>query len=171
MPNTAQDSRVAMALIHSGYFSEILRIEAESFEFPWLESDFRQCLTQRSVVGKVAVLGSRVAGYTVYEYLKSSFRLLNIAVGSEFRRRGVGSQMVAHLTSKLPENFSRAEEDAMKSARCPRCRTVSTTTSSGKERYYCRECRMEFEAINDGDIGYGRPERRLERQERRRPKR
>jgi transposase-like protein len=59
----------------------------------------------------------------------------------------------------------------MKSARCPRCKTVSTTQAAGKARYYCHKCRMEFEVIDDGDIGYGLPERRLNRQERRRSKR
>jgi len=54
----------------------------------------------------------------------------------------------------------------MSSPRCPLCGTMSRTTSHGKDRWYCHHCRMEFEP-DDGDIGYGRPEKRLEREERR----
>ena len=53
-------------------------------------------------------------------------------------------------------------------ARCPRCHTITATTSGTTDRaWYCHECRMEFEPDDDGDIGYGRPSKRLEREERR----
>lgn len=56
------------------------------------------------------------------------------------------------------------------SARCPRCNRKSSTPHAGCHVWYCHVCRMAFEAIDDGDVGYGRPSRRLEREERRREK-
>jgi len=50
-------------------------------------------------------------------------------------------------------------------ARCPKCGRRSTTASAGNHRWYCHHCRMEFEDQDDGDITYGRPEKRLERDE------
>lgn len=44
-------------------------------------------------------------------------------------------------------------------ARCPRCnRRTSTTSSANQHAFYCHHCKMEFEAVDDGDIGYRRPE-------------
>lgn len=52
--------------------------------------------------------------------------------------------------------------------RCPRCNTPSETETNRPHAYYCHRCQMEFEAIDDSDIGYGRPSKRLERKERQR---
>ena len=59
----------------------------------------------------------------------------------------------------------------MMEARCPKCGRRSQTPSAGHARWYCHACRMEFESLDDGDITYGRPERRLEREERREERR
>jgi ribosomal-protein-alanine N-acetyltransferase len=80
---------------------EVLAIEAEGFEFPWSEEDFARCLRQRNCIGMVAELDDRVAGFMVYELHKTRIHVLNFAVAEDFRRRGVGSQMIAKLIAKL----------------------------------------------------------------------
>ena len=80
---------------------EVLAIEGESFEFPWLEEDFIRCLRQRNCIGMVAEHEDRVVGFMIYELHKTRIHVLNFAVVEEFRRSGVGSQMVAKLSAKL----------------------------------------------------------------------
>jgi [ribosomal protein S18]-alanine N-acetyltransferase len=80
---------------------EVLNIEAESFEFPWLEEDFIRCLRQRNCIGMVAEYDDRVVGFMVYELNKTRLHVLNFAVAPECRRRGIGSQMIAKLVGKL----------------------------------------------------------------------
>ncbi len=80
---------------------EVLDIEWHSFEFPWSEEDFVRCLGQRNCIGMVAEHDDRVVGYMIYELKGSSIHVLNFAVAAEYRRRGVGSQMVAKLITKL----------------------------------------------------------------------
>lgn len=80
---------------------EVLNIEAESFEFPWLEEDFIRCLRQRNCIGMVAEHDDRVVGFMVYELNKTRLHVLNFAVAAEHRRRGIGSQMIAKLIGKL----------------------------------------------------------------------
>ena len=46
---------------------EVLAIEGESFEFPWLEDDFIHCLRQRNCIGMVAEHEDRVVGFMIYE--------------------------------------------------------------------------------------------------------
>lgn len=80
---------------------EVLAIEAESFEFPWLEEDFIRCLRGRNRVGMVAAYDDRIVGFMIYELFKQRINIENFAVASEWRRLGVGSQMVAKLIGKL----------------------------------------------------------------------
>jgi ribosomal-protein-alanine N-acetyltransferase len=79
----------------------VLDIEADSFEFPWLEEDFIRCLRQRNSIGMIAEYDGRVVGFMVYELNKTRLHILNFAVLPEFRRLGVGSQMVGKLIGKL----------------------------------------------------------------------
>jgi len=83
-------------------FPTVLAIESESFEFPWLEEDFIRCLRQHNSIGMVAEHDGRVVGFMIYELNGTRIHVLNFAVASNFRRRGVGTQMLSKLTGKLP---------------------------------------------------------------------
>jgi ribosomal-protein-alanine N-acetyltransferase len=80
---------------------EALAIEESSFEFPWTEEDFVRCLRQRNCIGMVAERNDKIVGFMIYELLQSELHVLNFAVRKEFRRMGVGSQMMEKLVSKL----------------------------------------------------------------------
>jgi ribosomal-protein-alanine N-acetyltransferase len=80
---------------------EVLGIERHSFEFPWFEEDFIRCLRQRNCIGMVAEHGERVVGFMIYELHKTRLHILNFAVAAEYRRRGVGRQMIEKLIAKL----------------------------------------------------------------------
>jgi len=81
--------------------ADVLAIEAECFEFLWLEEDFVRCLRQRNCLGMVAERDDRVVGFMIYELGRSRIHVLNFAVGAGERRRGAGTQMVAKLIEKL----------------------------------------------------------------------
>ncbi|RUL89732.1 ribosomal protein S18-alanine N-acetyltransferase [Tautonia sociabilis] len=80
---------------------EVLAIEHASYEFPWCEEEFLRVLRQRNCIGMVAECGERVVGFMIYELHKTRLQVLNLAVSPEFRRMGVGRQMVAKLVGKL----------------------------------------------------------------------
>ena len=87
---------------------EVLEIERECFEFAWTEEDFVRCLRQRNCIGMVAEYHGRVVGFMIYELPKNRIHLLNAATLKEFRRKGVGTQMVTKLIGKLgPQRRSR----------------------------------------------------------------
>ncbi len=81
--------------------AEVLDIENQSFEFPWSEDDFIRCLRQRNCIGMVAEHDERVAGFMIYELHRNRLHILNFAVAANFRRKGVGQQMVEKLVGKL----------------------------------------------------------------------
>jgi [ribosomal protein S18]-alanine N-acetyltransferase len=96
-----QEVRVHIRWMIRRDMPEVLAIEAESFEFPWLEGDFIRCLRQRNCIGMVAEHEGRVVGFMIYELHKTRIHVLNFAVGRDDRRRGVGSQLIAKLIAKL----------------------------------------------------------------------
>ena len=56
--------------------------------------------------------------------------------------------------------------------KCPWCGTAKHTREGSQPKtWYCGKCSKEFEAEDDGDITYGRPEKRMEREERQRARR
>jgi ribosomal-protein-alanine N-acetyltransferase len=80
---------------------EVLRIEENSFEFPWSEEDFIRCLRQRNCIGMVAEHDESIVGFMIYELHKNRLHILNFAVHDNFRRAGVGEQMLGKLITKL----------------------------------------------------------------------
>jgi ribosomal-protein-alanine N-acetyltransferase len=86
---------------------EVLSIERKSFQFAWTEEEFLCCLRQRNCIGTVAELDHRIVGFMIYELHKSMLRILNFAVGPEFRRCGIGRQMVQRLVDKLSQQRRR----------------------------------------------------------------
>ena len=96
-----QEIRVHIRWMIRRDMAEVLQIERESFEYPWIDEDFIRCLRQRNCIGMVAEHEGRVVGFMIYELQKTRIHVLNFAVVGEFQRRGVGSQMIAKLTAKL----------------------------------------------------------------------
>jgi [ribosomal protein S18]-alanine N-acetyltransferase len=82
---------------------EVLGIEADSFEFPWLEEDFIRCLRQQDSIGMVAEHDDAVKGFMIYELNKTRIQILNFAVAKDYTRRGIGTQMKDKLVGKLSE--------------------------------------------------------------------
>ena len=80
---------------------EVLAIEHASFEYPWCEEEFLRVLRQRNCIGMVAEYGERVVGFMIYELHKNKLHVLDFATHPEFRRQGVGHQMIGKLVGKL----------------------------------------------------------------------
>lgn len=84
---------------------DVLRIENLCFDFPWCDDDFLCYLRRRNCIGMVAeangIDGWRIVGFMIYELNKGWLSVLNFAVDPQFRRRGVGTQMVERLVDKL----------------------------------------------------------------------
>jgi len=83
---------------------QVAWIEHLSQEFPWCEEEFVRCLRQRNCIGMVAEHREHVVGFLVYELLNSRLHLLNMAVHPDYRRRGIGTQLVQKIVSKLSQH-------------------------------------------------------------------
>jgi ribosomal-protein-alanine N-acetyltransferase len=101
VPTSAAQTRVHIRWMIRRDMPEVLAIEHASFEYPWCEEEFLRVLRQRNCIGMVAEQGDRIVGFMIYELHRNKIHVLNFAAHPDFRRRGVGRQMVAKLVGKL----------------------------------------------------------------------
>jgi [ribosomal protein S18]-alanine N-acetyltransferase len=87
----------------------VVDIEDSSFDCPWSEDEFIDCLRQRNHIGQVAILDrgkgvfNPIVGFIIYELDRKALHILNMAVDPGYRRAGVGSFMVQLLVDKLSQ--------------------------------------------------------------------
>lgn len=80
---------------------EVLRIGRRSFQMPWSEEEYIECLRQRNNIGMVAEHEERVIGFMIYELRKQSLGALNMGVDEPYRRLGIGTQLLTRLVRRL----------------------------------------------------------------------
>jgi ribosomal-protein-alanine N-acetyltransferase len=80
---------------------DVLAIERDSSPDPWTEEEFIRNLRRSSCIGMVAEYNDLIAGFMIYDLLKSHIHIKSLAVESEFRRFGVGTVLIDKLISKL----------------------------------------------------------------------
>ena len=80
---------------------DVLTIERQSYPNPWQEEDFICCLRQRNCIGMVVEYEEEVVGFMLYELHRTRLHVVNFAVHSDFRHRGIGREMIDKLVGKL----------------------------------------------------------------------
>jgi len=85
--------------MRDGDVPDVVAIERSSYQFPWSEGIFRDCL-RVGYTCRVATLGRQVAGYGVMSVGAGEAHILNLCVAAAFRCRGVGRRMLALLIER-----------------------------------------------------------------------
>lgn len=79
--------------------AEVFAVERASYQFPWSEGIFRDCL-RVGYVCRVLALESRVLGYGVMSVGAGEAHILNLCVSDAYRCRGLGRRMLAYLLER-----------------------------------------------------------------------
>ena len=101
IPTPSTQTRVHVRWMIRRDMPDVLGIEHASFEYPWCEDEFLRVLRQRNCIGMVAEQGDRIVGFMIYELHRNRIHVLDFATHPDFRRQGVGRQMIAKLVGKL----------------------------------------------------------------------
>jgi ribosomal-protein-alanine N-acetyltransferase len=86
-------------LMNADDVGQLIELEQSVYPFPWSEQIFRDCLR----VGYdcwVVDAASRVRGYGVMSMGAGECHILNLCVGAELRRRGVGRALLSLLLAR-----------------------------------------------------------------------
>ena len=85
----------------------VAELEKNCFSQPWSEKSVAGELENPLSLWLVAMEGDRLAGYVGSQTVMDETDMMNLAVGSEFRRQGVGEALVNALVASLKELGSR----------------------------------------------------------------
>jgi ribosomal-protein-alanine N-acetyltransferase len=74
----------------------VAQLERRSYAFPWSDAIFRDCL-RAGYYCCVVQLDHIVMGYAIMSSGAGEAHVLNLCVAQDYRCRGVGTQLLAHL--------------------------------------------------------------------------
>src|SRR5580704_18302845 len=75
---------------------EVIGIERASYQFPWTEGIFHDCL-RVGYLCRVAVQNRMIVGYAVMSMGAGEAHILNLCVREDRRRFGVGRALIRYL--------------------------------------------------------------------------
>jgi ribosomal-protein-alanine N-acetyltransferase len=74
-----------------------MAIERTAYAYPWSERFFRQEMQVECARSFLAEIEGRIAGYILFWLLPGAIDIHNIAVHSDFRRRGLGRRLLEQV--------------------------------------------------------------------------
>jgi ribosomal-protein-alanine N-acetyltransferase len=77
----------------------VIAIERASYQFPWSEGIFRDCL-RVGYVCRVITAVAEIVGYGVMSVGAGEAHVLNLCIREAFRCRGVGKRMLTYLLER-----------------------------------------------------------------------
>ena len=90
---------VVIRAMRGGDIPDVVTIERASYQFPWSEGIFRDCL-RVGYVCRVMTVDRQVAAYGVMSLGAGEAHILNLCVGEAFRCRGVGKRLLTSLVER-----------------------------------------------------------------------
>jgi ribosomal-protein-alanine N-acetyltransferase len=79
--------------------ADVVAIEHASYQFPWSEGIFRDCL-RVGYLCRVVTVGQVLMGYGVMSTGAGEAHILNLCVGENFRCRGIGRHLMFALIER-----------------------------------------------------------------------
>lgn len=85
----------------AGHVSQVAALEKACFSDPWSERSVASELENPLALWLVALDGDTVAGYVGSQSVMGEADMMNLAVHSDYRRRGIGKALVLELIAAL----------------------------------------------------------------------
>ncbi len=79
--------------------ADVITVERASYQFPWSEGIFRDCL-RVGYVCRVVTLAEQVIGYGVMSVGAGEAHILNLCVSDVYRCRGIGKRLLRYLIER-----------------------------------------------------------------------
>ena len=90
---------VVIRSMRSSDIAEVVTIERASYQFPWSEGIFRDCL-RVGYVCRVITVSRQVMAYGVMSLGAGEAHILNLCVAETYRCRGVGRRLLSSLIER-----------------------------------------------------------------------
>lgn len=86
----------------------VAELEAACFSLPWSENAIRSELENPLAFWLVAIMDAKVVGYVGSQSVMDEADMMNLAVDTAYRRKGIAKQLVNALISNLKDNSVRS---------------------------------------------------------------
>lgn len=83
--------------MHPSHLPQVIEIEKASYEFPWTQGTFSDCLRVGYSAWIVTDTVGEVLAYTLMSMAVGEAHILNLCVAPEHRRRGLAQFLLRHL--------------------------------------------------------------------------
>jgi len=93
------DPQIVIRAMRGNDVAEVVAIERASYQFPWSEGIFRDCL-RVGYVCRVVTLARQVMAYGVMSFGAGEAHILNLCVSEAYRCRGVGRRLLGSLIER-----------------------------------------------------------------------
>jgi ribosomal-protein-alanine N-acetyltransferase len=80
---------------------QIIEIENKAFPYPWDQSDFNICLRKKNIVGVVLLDNKKIIAYMIFEFKKTLYEIISLAVDPKFQKAGNGRKLVEYLKQTI----------------------------------------------------------------------
>ena len=98
-----KQNNMEIAPMTEDHVARIAELERICFSDPWSENSVASELTNELSLWLVVLDGEKVAAYVGSQSVLGEADMMNVAVFPEYRRRGIGEQLVLALVKKLAE--------------------------------------------------------------------
>jgi len=85
------------------HIDDILKVENECFSSPWTEKMFMEELSGKFSRYYVAMIDEKAVAYMGMWFLSGEGHITNIAVGKDYRRKGVAKALLSHFIALAKE--------------------------------------------------------------------
>lgn len=99
-----QGQSITVVPMEPRHIEDLERLEKECFSTPWSFDSLVSELSNPLAVFCVAEIGGQVAGYVGMQHIVDEGYICNIAVFSQYRRRGVATKLMETLSEYAKEN-------------------------------------------------------------------
>lgn len=96
---TAAPPEVVIRPMVESDIAGVLAVEHASYQFPWSEGIFRDCL-RVGYVCRIVAIGNEVIGYGIMSLGAGEAHILNLCIGEQYRSRGIGRRLLDHLLDR-----------------------------------------------------------------------
>jgi ribosomal-protein-alanine N-acetyltransferase len=79
--------------------NDVIAVERASYQFPWSEGIFRDCL-RVGYICRVVTINNAIVGYGVMSVGAGEAHILNLCIGESNRCRGVGKSLLTYLVER-----------------------------------------------------------------------
>jgi [ribosomal protein S18]-alanine N-acetyltransferase len=96
----AMTSHVTIRPMADTDVASVIEIERSSYQFPWSEGIFRDCLRVGYVCRVALTADQGIVGYGVMSVGAGEAHILNLCVGADWRCRGIGHLLLGYLLDR-----------------------------------------------------------------------